>query len=90
MEFIHSFTYFSNAMALDCASCSSTMSIHDLIGMAEESNFSLGGVVWVSLEIFYGAGSLRMAFPLSFFFGGIICFEEIPWLENQGQNLYLL
>ena len=75
MEFIHYFTCLSEAMALACASCSSTMSIHDLIGMAEESYLSLGGAVWVSLEVVCGAESLRMALPLSFFLGGIICFE---------------
>ena len=66
------------------------MSIQDLIGMAEESSFSLGGEDWDSLEVALGSMSLATPFPLSLFFGGIICFEEIPWLENQEENLYLL
>ena len=73
-------------MALDWASwasCSSTISIQDLIGIVEESNFSLG-VVGEALEVALGSGSLAIPFPLSFLFGGIICFGEIPWLENQG------
>ena len=71
-------------MALDWASCSSTMSIHDLIGIAEESNFSLGGEDWDALDGVWDTGSLRIPFPLSFRLGGIICFGEILWLENQG------
>ena len=57
--------------------------------MAEESNFSLEGVERDSLEGSWEPVSLRTALPL-FFFGGIICFEEILWLENQEQNFYHL
>ena len=57
--------------------------------MAEESIFSLEGVVWDSMGFFVGSVSLRTTLPL-FFFGGIICFAKIPELENQEQNLYLL
>ena len=60
------------------------------MGMAKENNFSLEGVDWGSFEVAFDSVSLRTALPLSFFLGGIICFEEIPWLESQGLNLYLL
>ena len=90
MDFIHSFTYSWEARALDWASWSSIASIQDFIGIAEESNFSLGGEDWEALGVVLGMGSVRIPFPLSRLFGGIICFEEIPWLENQGENLYLL
>ena len=58
--------------------------------MAEDNNFSLEGVDWVSLEGFWESVSLAMPFPLSRRFGGIICFEEIHVLENQEQNFYRL
>ena len=85
MELIHCFTWSSEEIDLYWAPCSSTISIQDLMGMAEESNFSLEGVDWGSLEGSWEPVSLRTALPL-FFFGGIICFEEIPELENQEQN----
>ena len=50
------------------------MSIQDLIGMAEESNFSLGGEVGETLEGVWAIGSLRIPFPLSFFLGGTYLF----------------
>ena len=51
--------------------------------MADDNNFSLGGEEWESLGVALGSGSLAMPFPLSLLFGGFICFEEIPELENQ-------
>ena len=92
MDSIHSLTCWSEEMDFERAFCSysSTISIQDLIGMAEDKSLSLEGVDGGSLEGFWESVSLAMPFPLSRRFAGIICFEEIHELENQEQNLYRL
>ena len=74
MELIHCFTWSSEEIDLYWTPCSSTISIQDLMGMAEESNFSLEGVDWGSLEVVCDSVSLRTALALSFFLGGIYLF----------------